>query len=274
VLLGFDTVKGEGQRWIVFLHAFGTNRSMWLEQMEALPEGWSGLAYDMRGFGDSDAPSESSAYSMDRLVADLVELLDSLHIQFPVLCGLSLGASVALAAVRAHSARFEAVVLASFGAGLDNPEAAAANGAVWAQLISDRGVEAFANALIEGPLFTGYAGRGPREHGRISDMLAVCSKYGLVNTLQEVTLRRAPLTELLRDLPAIKQPVLVIVGAEDAACRTSSEAISAALPHVRRRDIRSAGHFCNLERSADFNAFVTSFLEDLPVLEARIKDIR
>ncbi len=52
------------------------------------------LTYDLRGHGMSDAPP--TGYSPDEMAADLLELLDALEIERPVIAGHSYGADVAL----------------------------------------------------------------------------------------------------------------------------------------------------------------------------------
>lgn len=42
--------------------------------------GYRVIVPDMRGFGESDAPAETSAYAMQNSVADMIALLDRLKI--------------------------------------------------------------------------------------------------------------------------------------------------------------------------------------------------
>jgi pimeloyl-ACP methyl ester carboxylesterase len=52
------------------------------------------LAPDMRGFGQTDTPSDLSGYSLKSLTTDLAHLLDSLNIPKAVFCGHDHGGSI------------------------------------------------------------------------------------------------------------------------------------------------------------------------------------
>nr|GFC64650.1 bifunctional epoxide hydrolase 2 [Tanacetum cinerariifolium] len=48
---------------------------VWRAQLEAFAaEGWRCIAPDLRGFGDSAAPTAKEAYAMQEMVLDMVEL--------------------------------------------------------------------------------------------------------------------------------------------------------------------------------------------------------
>ena len=83
-------------RTILFLHGFPFNRQLWYQQMQAVPEGWRGVAMDLRGFGES-AGSDDPAYTMELHADDVAALLTHLRVRRAVICGLSMGGYVALA---------------------------------------------------------------------------------------------------------------------------------------------------------------------------------
>ena len=59
-------------RTVVFLHAFPLTSEMWEPNLGALPEGWRGIAPDLRGFGRSSLPDPKSR--MDDYAGDVVEI--------------------------------------------------------------------------------------------------------------------------------------------------------------------------------------------------------
>ena len=66
---------------MVFLHAFPLNAEMWVPQLRAMPEGWSAVAPDFRGFGGSDPDDDRALREDARLedyAADVAALLDAL----------------------------------------------------------------------------------------------------------------------------------------------------------------------------------------------------
>jgi pimeloyl-ACP methyl ester carboxylesterase len=102
-------VRLAGERWkgdeerpgVVLLHGGGQTRHSWGRTAQRLSEhGWTAVALDARGHGDSQwAPDQD--YSLDAFVADLIDFIETLA-QPPVLVGASLGGITALTAVGEH----------------------------------------------------------------------------------------------------------------------------------------------------------------------------
>jgi len=107
-----------GERWtaedprgiVVLLHGGGQTRHSWKRTAERLASaGWSAIAYDARGHGDSEwHPAQD--YTLDGFVADLVALVETLE-ESPVLVGASLGGTTSLVAAGEHPGLARALVL-------------------------------------------------------------------------------------------------------------------------------------------------------------------
>lgn len=92
---------------VVALHAGVTDRRSWQWCAPAWSAaGWRVLAYDRRGFGDSEWQSEPHDH-----VADLVGVLDAHDIGDAVLVGNSMGGGVAVDSALAHPSRVRGLVL-------------------------------------------------------------------------------------------------------------------------------------------------------------------
>jgi pimeloyl-ACP methyl ester carboxylesterase len=92
-----DLVEPEAPRGLaVLLHGGGQTRHSWRGTATALAgRNWATLAYDARGYGDSDWASSGDC-SIDDYVADLVLVIAQLAPSRPlVLVGASLGAFLA-----------------------------------------------------------------------------------------------------------------------------------------------------------------------------------
>ena len=64
---------------LLFLHGWPEIGLAWRAQMEAFAaQGWRCVAPDLRGFGGSSAPRDTSAYSNEQVVADMAEFHDHL----------------------------------------------------------------------------------------------------------------------------------------------------------------------------------------------------
>ena len=80
---------------LVMVHGITGNLAVWhLHIVPDLSDRVRTLTYDLRGHGYSDVPE--SGYTADAMAGDLLELLDVLEIERPVIVGHSYGADVAL----------------------------------------------------------------------------------------------------------------------------------------------------------------------------------
>lgn len=97
---------------LVFIHgAFGDAR-MWDPQWRYFASKYSLLRYDLRGHGRT-GKSILGQYTIETFSDDLASLLDSLDIQSSIICGQSLGGSIAQAfAVRSPN-RLKGLILSS-----------------------------------------------------------------------------------------------------------------------------------------------------------------
>ena len=86
--------KGEGPV-VLFLHGFPELWYSWRHQILALSsQGFRCVAPDLRGYGDTDAPSSISSYTCFHIVGDLVALIDSLGVDQVFLVAHDWGAIV------------------------------------------------------------------------------------------------------------------------------------------------------------------------------------
>ncbi len=99
---------GEGPD-LVMVHGLTGNLAVWhLQIVPELSEHYRVLTYDLRGHGHSDTPA--SGYSLDSMAEDLLELLDALEIERPLIAGHSYGADIALYLALAHPDRVREVI--------------------------------------------------------------------------------------------------------------------------------------------------------------------
>jgi pimeloyl-ACP methyl ester carboxylesterase len=81
---------------ILFLHGFPELWYSWHHQLLSLSAlGYRAIAPDLRGYGDTDAPSSASSYTPLHIVGDLVGLLDALAVDRVFLVGHDWGAAMA-----------------------------------------------------------------------------------------------------------------------------------------------------------------------------------
>jgi pimeloyl-ACP methyl ester carboxylesterase len=96
--------------WLLYLHGFGQSRLAWRATAYTLAQrGWTGMALDGRGHGDSGWHPQG-AYTLDDNVAD-VALLAKSRPRRPILVGASMGGLLGLLAEGEIGGLFEALVL-------------------------------------------------------------------------------------------------------------------------------------------------------------------
>lgn len=61
---------------VLLLHGFPDDQRMWEPVVEHLPRDWHVVTFDLRGFGGSGKPAETSAYRLERLVEDVVAVVE------------------------------------------------------------------------------------------------------------------------------------------------------------------------------------------------------
>src|SRR3954468_17248457 len=132
---------------LVLLHAFPLNARMWESQLAAAAHGWHVIAPHVRGADGGIDDRSTASVTMDDYAADVVDLLDALHIQDAVLCGLSMGGYLALSLMRHAPTYVRGLVLADTKAQADTPEGLEARRAM-ISLVETRGVAAVADAMV------------------------------------------------------------------------------------------------------------------------------
>jgi pimeloyl-ACP methyl ester carboxylesterase len=233
---------------------------MWDGQAAALAPRRRVVTYDARGHGLSDAPDEASAYSQPTSVEDLRGLLDHLGVRRAAVGGLSMGGNVALTFAMTYPERVTALVVADTGAGSDDPAAWRAAAGAWADVLEGGGVEAFAEAALQNPLFARYAGRAPEAERFIRTCLMTHRARGLAHTAREVLAGRPSIYTLEARLRELRVPTLLIVGEHDEPCVTVHRFMAATIPGARSLVLPGVGHLTNLEAPAAFNAALRRFL--------------
>jgi pimeloyl-ACP methyl ester carboxylesterase len=240
--------RGAG-RLVVFTHGWGATSYMFEASATRLAERYRTMTWDLRGHGgsaDPDDPDDPAAYDVDTAIADLTGLLDGAGAPSGVLVGHSLGGFLSLEFVRRHPERVDALVLIGTGPGFRDD--AARDG--W-----NRFVERIATR-VERKGLDALAREAPLHGGRHR------SVDGLVRSARGVLPQHD--AAVLESLPAIDVPVLVVVGADDAEFRGSSDYMAAKIPGAQLVVIPGAAHSPNLDRPDEFHEAVASFLDALP----------
>jgi pimeloyl-ACP methyl ester carboxylesterase len=228
---------------------------MWEPQLAVANDGWRVIAPQLRGMdgGSTDRP----ATSMDDHAADIIDLLDALHVEEAVVGGLSMGGYVAFAILR-HAARYvRALVLADTRPQADTPEGVDARRKMVA-LVREKGPTAVADEMIPKLLGEHTRQTKPELAEQVRGLILASSAEAIANAVTAL-MTRADSTPLLE---SIHIPTLIVVGEQDTITPpTLSEQMYKAIKGSEYVAIPNAGHLANLEQPEAFNAALARFLE-------------
>lgn len=251
--------RGEGnERAVVMLHGVGGGREAWGDSISgtgsALAEaGFTAIAVDLPGYGDSAA---IEPYEMAGLAAAVAALIESLHVGRCALVGHSMGGMVAQELMALAPERVQALVLSGTSPAFGRPD-----GAWQAEFLAQRlapldagsGMAAMAPGLALGMA----SPTAPHD--------AVARAAVLMSAVPEATYRRALQAivgfnrrELLGDL---RLPVLCLAGEHDRnAPPTVMRQMAARIVGAEYLCLPGVGHLANMEAPGPFNRALVDFL--------------
>src|SRR5438128_2564214 len=88
---------GAGDRLMVMLHGFPESWYSWRHQLRAFAPRFDCVAPELRGYGETDAPRGVANYRIEKLVEDVVGLIETLGYQNAILIGHEWGGAIARA---------------------------------------------------------------------------------------------------------------------------------------------------------------------------------
>jgi YbgC/YbaW family acyl-CoA thioester hydrolase len=249
-------VRGEGPA-LLFVHGYPLDRTLWQHQLGALT-GFRRIAPDLRGLGLSDAPD--LGYSMATYADDLAALLDALHLDQAVLCGLSMGGYVALEFARRYRTRLRGLVLMDTRAEADTPEARKAREAAM-QVARERGAPAIAAQMLATLFAPGAAAMMPQVVDRVKGMMEAAPVKGIIGALAAMR-DRVDSRPTLAALEGI--PTLVVVGEQDQTTPpAAAKLIADGIPGAMLSIIPGAGHLPPVEQPLATTRVLAEFLQSL-----------
>jgi len=249
---------------VILIHGWPVSHEMWEYQIDALVNaGYRCIAYDRRGFGQSDKPWDG--YDYDTLAADLHEVITALNLTDVALVGFSMGGGeVARYLGKYGSSRIsKAVLLGSVVPMLlkteeheDGVPSDVFDGMI-AGLQNDRPTFL---AEFGKQFFSGAADNAPVSQGIQSWM----HQLAMVASPRATTecVRSFSETNFRTDLNVITVPVLIIHGNEDkiVPINITSEVTASLLPNSDYHVIDGASHGLFFTHKDEINELLIKFL--------------
>jgi len=263
VSLRIDDSGGAG-RPVVLIHGWPLSSRAWEPQVAVLrAAGYRVVAYDRRGFGDSDKPE--SGYGYDTLADDLQRVLELCGLQGVTLVGFSMGGGEVARYIarhgesRLHSVVFAAAVPPYLMRTADNPEGPLTPEKAQRMkeaLQEDR--NAFFD-LFSKDFFSANGALQVTEAQR-AEAVALCHQSAQHAAL--ACMDAFGTTDFREDLKKVTVPTLVIHGEADAIVpfEGSGQRTHRAVPHSQRVTVKGAPHGLNVSHAQAFNEALLSFL--------------
>ncbi len=254
--------RGEGPP-VLLVHGFGGSGAAWGEPaLAGLASRHRVLAVDLIGHGASDDPGDATRTTLDRVLDDLERALDAAGVSACPWIGYSMGGRITLAASLLRSDRLSRMVLESASPGLASDAERAdrrASDETLARWIEENGIDAWAEAWEENPLFTGRAALPAAARDGFLAQRRANRAPALAAWLRGVGTGSQP--SFWDRLGQVRVPTLILTGARDPKFSDIGRRMAAAIPDARRMAVPGAGHTVHLELPAAWLAAVSSFLD-------------
>lgn len=255
-------VRGTGPGFVL-VHGYGGVKEDFDDHVDALAHRGQVVTFDLRGHGDSDAPTDVAAYSLDRLADDVRVVADACDLDSFRLLGHSMGGMVARRLVLGTPDRIEALVLMDTSPGpVDGLDPAlldyaadyalAEGKAALKQLLDDA-------ATLDTPAYLKLLEERPG-YREFQD-----AKWDSMSVVMWAAMGRAIAhqPDQLSQLGSVTCPTLVIVGEQDAPFLQASRNMAAEIPGAELAVIPRAGHSPQFENAHEWLAVLTRFLDQL-----------
>jgi 3-oxoadipate enol-lactonase len=223
---------------LVFANSLGSDLRIWDGVVSRMGGSFHSVRYDKRGHGLSDAPKPP--YRIEELARDLFGLLDMLAIKEAVICGISVGGLIAQAMALNYPERVRGLILCDTGARIGSVES-------WEQriaMVRGGGLQSIEAVTMERWFSKGFRARCPADVRGYANMLLTTNVDGYIGTC--CALRDA---DFHRDVTRLKQPALVLSGAEDIATPPElGRELAGLIPGAQFSTIDDAGHLPCIEQ--------------------------
>lgn len=273
ILIDYVEVDGVRLRYVVtgsgpvlvFLHTLRTQLDMFQKILPALSARFQIYALDYPGHGYSDIPD--TAYTAEYFVMMVAHALDRLDIQNATLVGESIGGSIALLLAARHNPRVQRVIAINpydydRGRGIRRSSVLANalfgvnNVPVLGATVNRLRLYPIVKQVFKGGLFR----KDTLPPALARDMYRVGNRRGHYKAFMSLVRHWASWDEARAEYRHIDRPTLLLYGEYDWSSDDERSANAAAIPGVKLRVIKKAGHFLSLDAPEDLMGAIRAWV--------------
>ncbi len=254
IQINYELSGKKGGQVVVLSHSLSCSLLMWNPQVDALTAYFQVLRYDIRGHGNTDAPS--GAYTLELLAQDVIGLCDALDVDRVHFVGLSLGGMIGQSLALNNPGRLRS--LSSCDTAAIVPAEAQP---LWQERIDKarkKGMEALLEQTMERWFTPSFLKQNSKMVALIRAQLLATRVSGYIGCAEAI--RKL---NYLNRLSEIKMPTLIMVGEDDPGTPVSaSEAMHERISNSKLVILPSARHLSNVEQAGAFNTALLKFLKE------------
>lgn len=244
---------GSGTRPVVLLHGLMLNGACWTPLARTLEDKYDVVMPDARGHGNSSTPDHG--YDYRTFAADVVNLIDALALDSPVLLGHSMGGMTAAVAAAQNPNRIRGVVLVDPTFITPQRQQEVYNSDIGKQHLQ----------VLNQPREALLAEMQLRHKGRSHEIIELIMHARLQTSIHAFQILTPPNPNYTELIKALKVPTLLVIGDSDSVISSETAAELARLnPHyLKVVQIAEAGHGIPYDQPKHFSTVVQTFLHSV-----------
>ena len=245
---------GEGEL-LVLMHGIGGNRTNWTEQVKTLSEYFHVVAWDARGYGDSD--DYEGELDFNDFARDLSRVLDYFGVEKSHIAGLSMGGRISQSFYAMYPERVKTLSLIATFTGFKNFTDAEKQKFIDLRLkpLVEEGKDVMDIAPVVAKTLIG-PNATEAQYQQLVDSMKCLHKESYIKTVRATTM-----FDQAAVLEKIAVPTLLVYGEDDGLTRPDlGKKMAERIKGCEFNIIPKSGHLINLEQPELFTEVLQNFL--------------
>jgi len=249
---------------LIFLHGFTGSHLSFKHIYDLIDDRFTIIAPDLLGHGQTDSPNAVNRFESTEQVADIIEIIEYMGINKPVLIGYSMGARLALQVGVKHASKLSGLILESGTFGIRNTfdaEDRRRSDKELAQLIR-LDFDAFLKKWEELPLFESKYHIPDELLSQVRIIRKSQRPKGLASSLLGFGTGSMPAL-FWKDLQKVTCPVLFITGELDIKFTIIADSMQKSIKKAEHLVSKDCGHRVHLESPNSYINAIKHFIKSI-----------